>query len=50
MLWLQVQGNPKQDTVRDMEFSRRAAALVAVARWASLVLCIAQKHAANIFA
>jgi succinate dehydrogenase/fumarate reductase flavoprotein subunit len=34
MLWLQVQGNPKQDTVRDMEFSRRAAALVAVARWA----------------
>ncbi|KAB8314516.1 FAD-binding protein [Tolypothrix campylonemoides VB511288] len=33
-LWQQVQGNPKQDTVRDVEFSRRAAALVAVARWA----------------
>ncbi|OUL19693.1 succinate dehydrogenase/fumarate reductase flavoprotein subunit [Nostoc sp. 106C] len=32
-LWQQVQGNPKQDTVRDVEFSRRAAALVAVARW-----------------
>jgi succinate dehydrogenase/fumarate reductase flavoprotein subunit len=34
LLWQQVQGNPKQHTVRDMEFSRRAAALVAVARWA----------------
>lgn len=34
MLWQQVQGNPKQDTVRDVEFSRRAVALVAVARWA----------------
>jgi succinate dehydrogenase/fumarate reductase flavoprotein subunit len=33
-LWQQVQGNPKQDTVRDIEFSRRAAALTAVARWA----------------
>ncbi|BAZ33519.1 fumarate reductase/succinate dehydrogenase flavoprotein-like protein (plasmid) [Cylindrospermum sp. NIES-4074] len=33
-LWQQVKGNPKQDTVRDMEFSRRAAALTAVARWA----------------
>jgi succinate dehydrogenase/fumarate reductase flavoprotein subunit len=33
-LWQQIQGNPKQDTVRDIEFSRRAAALVAVARWA----------------
>jgi succinate dehydrogenase/fumarate reductase flavoprotein subunit len=33
-LWQQVQANPKQDTVRDVEFSRRAAALVAVARWA----------------
>ncbi|MEH2289381.1 FAD-binding protein [Nostoc sp.] len=33
-LWQQVQGNPKQDSVRDMEFSRRAAALTAVARWA----------------
>ncbi|MEH1903953.1 MAG: FAD-binding protein [Nostoc sp.] len=33
-LWQQVQGNPKQDTVRDVEFSRRAAALTAVARWA----------------
>ena len=33
-LWEQVQGNPKQDTVRDVEFSRRAAALTAVARWA----------------
>ncbi|BAY08984.1 fumarate reductase/succinate dehydrogenase flavoprotein-like protein [Calothrix sp. NIES-2098] len=32
-LWQQVQGNPKQDTVRDIEFSRRAAALTAVARW-----------------
>jgi hypothetical protein len=32
-LWQQVQGNPKQDTVRDVEFSRRAAALTAVARW-----------------
>ena len=34
ILWQQVQGNPKQDTVRDIEFSRRAAALVVVARWA----------------
>ena len=34
MLWQQVQGSPKQSTVRDMEFSRRAAVLVAVARWA----------------
>lgn len=34
ILWQQVQGNPKQDTVRDVELSRRAAALVAVARWA----------------
>ncbi|MEH2137526.1 FAD-binding protein [Nostoc sp.] len=33
-LWEQVQGNPKQDSVRDVEFSRRAAALTAVARWA----------------
>lgn len=33
-LWQQVQGNPKQDTVRDIEFSRRAVALTAVARWA----------------
>ncbi|MEH1785822.1 FAD-binding protein [Nostoc sp.] len=33
-LWEQVQANPKQDTVRDVEFSRRAAALTAVARWA----------------
>ncbi|MDZ7961583.1 MAG: FAD-binding protein [Aulosira sp. DedQUE10] len=33
-LWQQVQGNPKQDTMRDVEFSRRAAALTAVARWA----------------
>ncbi|MFB2837326.1 FAD-dependent oxidoreductase [Floridanema evergladense] len=33
-LWEQVQGNPKQDTVRDVEHSRRAAALTAVARWA----------------
>ena len=33
-LWQQVQENPKQDTVRDVEFSRRAAALTAVARWA----------------
>ncbi|MBD2239116.1 FAD-binding protein [Aulosira sp. FACHB-113] len=32
-LWQQVQENPKQDTVRDIEFSRRAAALTAVARW-----------------
>ncbi|MCC5636966.1 FAD-binding protein [Nostoc sp. CHAB 5844] len=33
-LWQQVQGNPKQDSVRDIEFSRRAVALTAVARWA----------------
>jgi len=33
-LWQQVRGNPKQNTVRDIEFSRRAAALVATARWA----------------
>ncbi len=33
-LWQQVQENPKQDSVRDVEFSRRAAALTAVARWA----------------
>lgn len=33
-LWEQVQGNPKQDTVRDVEQSRRAATLTAVARWA----------------
>lgn len=33
-LWEQVQGNPKQDTVRDVEHSRRSAALTAVARWA----------------
>jgi len=33
-LWQQVQANPKQDTVRDVEFSRRAASLTAVARWA----------------
>jgi len=33
-LWQQVQGHPKQDTVRDVEHSRRAAALTAVARWA----------------
>ncbi len=33
-LWQQVQGNPKQDTARDVEFSRRAASLTAVARWA----------------
>ncbi|MEH1852406.1 MAG: FAD-binding protein [Nostoc sp.] len=33
-LWEQVQANPKQDTVRDVEFSRRAASLTAVARWA----------------
>jgi succinate dehydrogenase/fumarate reductase flavoprotein subunit len=33
-LWQQVQENPKQDTVRDVEFSRRAVALTAVARWA----------------
>ncbi|QHG18430.1 FAD-binding protein [Nostoc sp. ATCC 53789] len=33
-LWQQVKTNPKQDTVRDVEFSRRAAALTAVARWA----------------
>ncbi|MEH2465436.1 FAD-binding protein [Nostoc sp.] len=33
-LWQQVQENPKQDTVRDVEFSRRAATLTAVARWA----------------
>ncbi|MEH1818548.1 MAG: FAD-binding protein [Nostoc sp.] len=32
-LWEQVQANPKQDTVRDVEFSRRAAALTSVARW-----------------
>jgi succinate dehydrogenase/fumarate reductase flavoprotein subunit len=34
VLWQQVQANPKQDTVRDVEHSRRAAALTAVARWA----------------
>ncbi|BCL37520.1 FAD-binding protein [Nostoc sp. MS1] len=33
-LWQQVKGKPKQDTVRDVEFSRRSAALTAVARWA----------------
>lgn len=33
-LWEQVQENPKQDTVRDVEQSRRAATLTAVARWA----------------
>jgi succinate dehydrogenase/fumarate reductase flavoprotein subunit len=33
-LWQQVQENPKQDTVRDVEISRRAASLTAVARWA----------------
>ncbi|GJD19761.1 Fumarate reductase/succinate dehydrogenase flavoprotein-like [Rivularia sp. IAM M-261] len=33
-LWQQVQINPKQDTVRDVEFSRRAASMTAVARWA----------------
>jgi succinate dehydrogenase/fumarate reductase flavoprotein subunit len=33
-LWQQVQGKPKQETVRDVEFSRRAVALTAVARWA----------------
>ncbi|WP_341531773.1 FAD-binding protein (plasmid) [Nostoc sp. UHCC 0302] len=33
-LWQQAQGHPKQDNVRDIEFSRRAAALTAVARWA----------------
>jgi succinate dehydrogenase/fumarate reductase flavoprotein subunit len=33
-LWQQVQKNPKQDTVRDVEHSRRAASLTAVARWA----------------
>ncbi|MBO3463688.1 MAG: FAD-binding protein [Aetokthonos hydrillicola CCALA 1050] len=33
-LWQQVQTNPKQDTVRDVEFSRRAASLTSVARWA----------------
>jgi len=33
-LWEQVQASPKQDTVRDVEHSRRAAALTAVARWA----------------
>ncbi len=33
-LWQQVQTTPKQDTVRDVEYSRRAAALTAVARWA----------------
>ncbi|NMF61022.1 FAD-binding protein [Pseudanabaena yagii] len=32
-LWEQVQANPKQDTARDVEFSRRAASLTAVARW-----------------
>lgn len=32
-LWQQVQANPKQETVRDVEFSRRAAAMTAVARW-----------------
>ncbi|QLE57920.1 FAD-binding protein [Nostoc sp. TCL26-01] len=34
VLWQQVQKSPKQDTVRDIEFSRRAVALTAVARWA----------------
>ncbi|BAY36088.1 fumarate reductase/succinate dehydrogenase flavoprotein-like protein [Nostoc sp. NIES-2111] len=33
-LWQQVKEKPKQDTVRDLEFSRRSAALTAVARWA----------------
>ncbi|WP_427162080.1 FAD-binding protein [Aliinostoc sp. HNIBRCY26] len=33
-LWQQVQMTPKQDSVRDIEVSRRAAALTAVARWA----------------
>lgn len=33
-LWEQVQANPKQDTIRDVEYSRRAASLTAVARWA----------------
>ncbi|BAT56147.1 Fumarate reductase/succinate dehydrogenase flavoprotein-like protein [Nostoc sp. NIES-3756] len=33
-LWQQVKEKPKQDTVRDVEFSRRSAALTAVARWA----------------
>ncbi len=33
-LWQQVQTQPKQETVRDLEHSRRAAALTAVARWA----------------
>ncbi len=32
-LWEQLQANPQQDTVRDVEFSRRAASLTAVARW-----------------
>jgi succinate dehydrogenase/fumarate reductase flavoprotein subunit len=32
-LWQQVRTTPKQDTVRDIETSRRSAALVAVARW-----------------
>lgn len=32
-LWEQLQANPHQDTVRDVEFSRRAASLTAVARW-----------------
>ncbi|WP_236141899.1 FAD-dependent oxidoreductase [Nostoc sp. CMAA1605] len=34
MLWQQVQMTPKQDSVRDIEVSRRAVALTAVARWA----------------
>ncbi|MEE3719865.1 FAD-binding protein [Tumidithrix elongata RA019] len=33
-LWEQLQTKPKQETVRDVEYSRRAAALTAVARWA----------------
>ncbi|AUT02101.1 succinate dehydrogenase/fumarate reductase flavoprotein subunit [Nostoc sp. CENA543] len=33
-LWQQLQMTPKQDSVRDIEVSRRAAALTAVARWA----------------
>jgi succinate dehydrogenase/fumarate reductase flavoprotein subunit len=32
-LWEQLQANPQQDTVRDVEFSRRADSLTAVARW-----------------
>ena len=44
-LWQQVQANPEQDTVRNVEFSRRAAALTAVARWA----CFSALHCTGTF-